>query len=383
MRAVTRSILLLVAGLCLAACAAGGKQKASVSADTSPIAHVFDFSEGLALIVSEDGKYGYMDYERQVVIPPTYDYAASFHEGMAVVGVADEQGQLVYHVISPQGETLFGIALDSCVLASEYQDGLLWYHDMRTGHEGWLDRKGRPTSKASEAVSVADEHQARGLRAEASELTKAEQMGDGANADNGRAATTFIASQDWRKVSAANPFYAEARKVLSGRLAEHDAAHRTMILNYVEHLRTSYTTKDVDFLEQLFSDEALIIVGHVVRAASATEVPLPPRVRYNVVTKQQYLARLRQVFASNQRVDVQFSDFLIKRHPTVEGIYGVTLRQGYRADSYQDDGWLFLLWDFRDETAPKIHVRTWQAATTEGGVLPHDSVFGIHDFNLR
>lgn len=50
----------------------------------------------------------------------------------------------------------------------------------------------------------------------------------------------------------------------------------------------------------------------------------------------------------NKSVDVKFSDFRIMRHPTKDGIYGVSLRQRYKSDRYADDGWLFLLWDFRN-----------------------------------
>lgn len=43
------------------------------------------------------------------------------------------------------------------------------------------------------------------------------------------------------------------------------------------------------------------------------------------------------------------------RHPTMDGIYGVSLRQQYKSDRYADDGYLFLLWDFRNESMPLIH----------------------------
>ena len=59
-----------------------------------------------------------------------------------------------------------------------------------------------------------------------------------------------------------------------------------------------------------------------------------------------------------------------------ENIYGVTLHQAWRSSTYNDDGWLFLLWDFNNEEQPQILVRTWQedkAAASEG-------VFSIPDF---
>ena len=90
------------------------------------------------------------------------------------------------------------------------------------------------------------------------------------------------------------------------------------------------------------------------------------------------------MFKANHSIDVTFSDFRIMRHPTKEGIYGVSLRQKYRSDIYSDDGYLFLLWDFRDETAPQIHVRTWQPSMRDNHTpLPENELFNIRNFNLE
>lgn len=180
-----------------------------------------------------------------------------------------------------------------------------------------------------------------------------------------------------------NPFYAEAAKVLSGKLEEKDAGNRRMILNYCEHLRTSYTTKDIDFLRQVFSQEALIIVGNVVRTASDGEtagITGDERVTFSLKTKREYLDRLEKVFAANKKIDIKFSDFHIMRHPTMEGIYGVSLKQKYTSDRYSDNGYLFLLWDFRDRAMPLIHVRTWQPSSAVRG---DNDIIGIKDFNFE
>lgn len=178
-----------------------------------------------------------------------------------------------------------------------------------------------------------------------------------------------------------NPFYPEAAKILGGKLEEKDASNRKLILNYCEHLRTSYTTRDIDFIRQVMSDQALIIVGHVVRpASSASAVTGDERVVYSLKTKAEYLERLERVFATNRKIDVRFSDFRIMRHPTMEGIYGVILRQQYASDRYADDGWLFLLWDFRNRSMPVIHVRTWQPGQT---VDDESQLIGIHDFTYE
>ena len=180
-----------------------------------------------------------------------------------------------------------------------------------------------------------------------------------------------------------NPFFAEASKVISGKLEEKDADNRRMILNYCEHLRTSYTTKDIDFLRQVFSDQALIIVGHVVKTAdnnSAAGIEGDEKVTFSLKTKKEYLERLEKVFAANKKIDVKFTDFRIMRHPTMEGIYGVSMEQEYTSDRYSDDGYLFILWDFRNESMPLIHVRTWQPAASVNG---EKEIIGIRDFYLE
>ena len=180
-----------------------------------------------------------------------------------------------------------------------------------------------------------------------------------------------------------NPFFAEASKVISGKLEEKDADNRRMILNYCEHLRTSYTTKDIDFLRQVFSDQALIIVGNVVRSAdnnSAAGIEGDEKVTFSLKKKKEYLERLEMVFAANKKIDVRFTDFRIMRHPTMEGIYGVSMKQKYTSDRYSDDGYLFILWDFRNKSMPLIHVRTWQPAAS---VNDEKEIIGIRDFNLE
>lgn len=181
---------------------------------------------------------------------------------------------------------------------------------------------------------------------------------------------------------AGHPFSAEARKVIEGNLDETDSLSRTQILNYCEHLRRSYTSKDIDFLRQVYSDDALIVVGHVVKKDSRNNAKIGygDKVSYSIHTKKSYLERIARIFASNKAIRIAFSDFKILRHPTVRGIYGVTLRQKYKSDNYSDDGYLFLLWDFRNPSLPQIHVRTWQP---KGSISSEEDLVDISDFNLE
>lgn len=192
--------------------------------------------------------------------------------------------------------------------------------------------------------------------------------------------TIPIRDTDLNTMISNHPFGNEVKKVLSGELEENDSVNRRIILNYCEHLRTAYTGKDIDFLRQVYSDEALIITGHIIKSEGRGKIPCSDRVSYTLHTKRSYIDRLEKIFNSNGKINVTFSEFKILRHPTVKGIYGVKLRQKYKNDKYSDDGYLFLLWDFRNPTLPLIHVRTWQPKVD---ISNEEDLIDLGDFNLE
>ncbi len=166
-----------------------------------------------------------------------------------------------------------------------------------------------------------------------------------------------------------------------------DLRRRQLILDYVEQFRTSYNQKDINFLEAVFSDDALIITGKVTKRKSNDGIPLPDKIEYTKYTKVQYLNNLRKVFARNRYIRVTFDEIEVMRHPVNKDFYGVTLHQGWTSETYHDDGYLFLLWDFRDEQHPQIHVRTWQPdAYNKDGKTPQriskDEIFSLSDFDI-
>lgn len=153
-----------------------------------------------------------------------------------------------------------------------------------------------------------------------------------------------------------------------------DLDRRMQILHYVEQLRNAYNQKDLRFMDAIFSEDALIITGKVIRRLKS-EVNIPVEIQYTKQNKQQYLNGLRRVFANNSYINVKFDDIMIKRHGAKPDYYGVTLTQHWNSSSYHDEGILFLIWDFSNEDEPKIHVRTWQPT--------EDSrVFTLNDFKL-
>lgn len=169
-------------------------------------------------------------------------------------------------------------------------------------------------------------------------------------------------------------------KVISDNREVTDLRRRQLILDYVEQFRTSYNQKDIHFLEQVFSDDALIITGKVIQQRHSDGMT-SPKVQYNKQSKQQYLSNLRRVFQNTKYLHVNFDEIEVMRHPTNKDFYGVTLHQGWTSNTYHDEGYVFLLWDFRNENAPQIHVRTWQPDKIGNKTLPKEEIFSLEDFD--
>lgn len=169
--------------------------------------------------------------------------------------------------------------------------------------------------------------------------------------------------------------------VIKSNLELTDLRRRQLILDYVEQFRTAYNQKDIKFLNQVFSDDALIITGKVITTKHA-EGFTSQKIQYNKQSKEQYIKNLSGVFKRNSYIKVTFDDIEVMRHPVNPNFYGVTLLQGWTSGRYHDDGYLFLLWDFTNENAPQIHVRTWQPDKIGGKPLPKDEVFSLSDFDI-
>ena len=146
-----------------------------------------------------------------------------------------------------------------------------------------------------------------------------------------------------------------------------------VILQYLERFRTAYNQKDIKMIEEMFSDDALIITGRVVKVKPLGDNnTMRTKVEYNKQTKQQYVNNLRKAFERNKWIDVKFSrigddyDYGngckgITRSNVDPTRYGIRLHQSWKSSNYSDEGYLFLLWEFpEDGSSPVIHVRTWQ-----------------------
>ena len=141
-----------------------------------------------------------------------------------------------------------------------------------------------------------------------------------------------------------------------------DLDRRMQIIDWCEHFAKAYCDKNMKFMQTIFSDDAIIITGKMTMQRVHTDMGMKDqaKVKYVQQTKSQYLSNLSRVFASNSYVNVKFEDYTVIRHGAKPNYYGVTLRQKWHTARYSDEGTVFLIWDFTNEEAPRILVRTWQ-----------------------
>lgn len=160
-----------------------------------------------------------------------------------------------------------------------------------------------------------------------------------------------------------------------------EVSRRMELLKWVEDFRCYYNEKNINALEQIYSDDALIITGSVVRRrkiAGDGIVQFDQKVRYTVQDKVTYISNLRTLFKAKKYINVKFDHISVMKHGAKPNIYGVTLHQTWQTNTYQDEGWLFLIWDFTIPEQPQILVRTWQPDQA----LSSDGVFTLNDFEI-
>lgn len=176
------------------------------------------------------------------------------------------------------------------------------------------------------------------------------------------------------------------KEIMEEHESVEDLYRRQIIVDFVENYRTSYNRKDLDYIESVFSDNALIITGKVIREKPKSDFAMrslsQEKIVYQKRTKKEYIENLKKVFAGNKYINVVFDEVEVIQHPKLTDIYGVTLKQEWNANRYSDVGFIFLMIDFQDENNPLIQVRTWQPEKLNGKVLAREEVFSLGDFDI-
>jgi hypothetical protein len=165
-----------------------------------------------------------------------------------------------------------------------------------------------------------------------------------------------------------------------------DELSRLTLINFLENYKTAFALKRLDYIESIFSDNAVIITGRVLRTSEQSpefqnvQMAMKNQVVFNNVlytrmSKEQYIKRLKNSFASKEWINIKFGGTTID--PSVQAdTYGIRLVQDYSSNNYGDHGYLFLLVDATDKENPTIRIRTWQPETE--GAQP----FSMDDYDL-
>lgn len=157
------------------------------------------------------------------------------------------------------------------------------------------------------------------------------------------------------------------------------------LIRFMENYKTAFALKRIDYLEAIFDENALIIVGNIVeRAAEPLENVTgmygnlsSKEVEYIRLSKSEYMNRLRRNFQRNEFINIHFEDNQVRRTQRDDKIYGIQIAQHYHSSTYADKGYLFLMIDLNDSINPKIYVRTWQPEKN-----PDGSIYGLEDFRF-
>ena len=141
-----------------------------------------------------------------------------------------------------------------------------------------------------------------------------------------------------------------------------DDKHKMVLIQFLESYKTAFALKDIDYLSSIFSEDALIITGRVVKKVSVeNQIALQSQyVEYNRQSKEEYMNNLRRSFASKEYINLKFSNADIGSYRADSGLFGIQLKQDYYSSNYGDTGYLYLYVDLRDSDWPIIHIRTWQ-----------------------
>ena len=177
-------------------------------------------------------------------------------------------------------------------------------------------------------------------------------------------------------------------EIMAEKSSDIDYARRQVIIDFVENFRPAYNRKDLKLLTSVFSDKALIITGKLVSEKPNSDIDRLTlnnnKVVYIKQTKQEYLRNLSNVFKTSKFINVKFEDIDVVQHPKYDDIYGVTLKQYWHTNRYKDEGYLFLMIDFRDANNPLIQVRTWQPYKNKQGqvITKMSDVYHLGSFRI-
>ncbi|MBR0038152.1 MAG: hypothetical protein IJP70_11025 [Bacteroidales bacterium] len=145
---------------------------------------------------------------------------------------------------------------------------------------------------------------------------------------------------------------------------------REMLMEFLENYKTAYCLERLEYIRDIFADDAVIIVGNVTKRRGTPndgqEHPVSQSglevISYNRYTKDEYLQHLAECFKRKEFINIRFSNNDIQWLEKYENeeIFAIQIGQEYYSSNYADKGYLFLLVNMTNHDEPQIKVRTWQ-----------------------
>lgn len=145
----------------------------------------------------------------------------------------------------------------------------------------------------------------------------------------------------------------------------------------MEDYQTAFALKRLDYIEKIFSDDAIIITGKVAaentsrRFYDLKALRLSDKnrnVSYKKFNKEQYINQLKNDFFDKRSntykkyIQLTFEDAVISKVAsngyTDNEVMWIEIKQQYNSDKYSDKGYLALQIDLKPKGS-LIHVRTW------------------------
>lgn len=152
---------------------------------------------------------------------------------------------------------------------------------------------------------------------------------------------------------------------------------RYSLLTFMEDYQTAFALKRLDYIEKIFSDDAVIITGKVGSNSKSKKFYDAKmlgfegnggNVEYRKFDKDEYISQLKRDFFDRRSstykkyIQLTFEDAVISKVAsngyTDNEVMWIEIKQQYNSDKYSDKGYLSLQIDLKPKGS-LIHVRTW------------------------
>ena len=139
---------------------------------------------------------------------------------------------------------------------------------------------------------------------------------------------------------------------------------RMTMLDICETLNTAYNIKDVEFVENYFKDIMFLVNN------DTCDLKIEESVNYVIELKR---------FWKNDNCRFLIKDIEIQQSPNNADYFSMSFQHDWISNNYTKNGYMFLLYDFRDMMNPKAHVCVW----TTGEKIGKRDLPTIADFPIQ